>query len=696
MAGEITHFDINTYAQWEEADIYTIVFRTPVRVTDKVLPKDIVNSGGLTPITNNSPSLVEIGLGDGNTNSSHGRNNGVYLKFDKDVTFNSDAIELTVYMGNLLDTNQGDIRTAHTFKYKRIDTGDNKVIWLNDRNAFKLLTGEWSGMQSLVFSIADSSQWIDVRQISHDNMWQWDYHGVTPLEVPNANFNILNYNTYEELPQNSDYSTTHAHMYNESIILEEWYFDVIIDGSSSEADKKLNSIIAQHNGDLSKLRVKMDTSVRLSKVEHGPKLLYISSKQIGALYYKSTTVKTVGDIIAPYVTSFESLFNGTRALTSVGQIMAPKCTNITSMFEASSVTHLRDDFMKHASVVSKGSKFANSSKLEVIPRCIGEMTLTTAYMMFARSKITEVPDWIFEHSKLENIDQCFTQCKNLIRIGSKVFQGWNSAGKEVGIQRIFYGSDNLEEIPEGLFNPFTNVRSLMETFAYCRKLRTIPATLFDKMTRLKTLQHTFSQTNIQTIPNGLFDKLINLTDVAATFSYSKVNTIPENLFKYNTSLREVTGLFTNCPITTVPPNLFKYCLSTLVYAANLFKNTNITSLPNTLLQNARSLENISSIVYETKIASIPTDFLNGCSSIRKVESAFAMCVNLTTVDENLFNSCNLTLDSVKRCFFRSTNITGKLPEVWDKGRFPKLVYKFEYAYGCTKASNYADIPDDYK
>lgn len=47
------------------------------------------------------------------------------------------------------------------------------------------------------------------------------------------------------------------------------------------------------------------------------------------------------------------------------------------------------------------------------------------------------------------------------------------------------------------------------------------------------------------------------------------------------------------------------------------------------------------------------------------------------------------------CFSGCSNITSTLPDVWNKNKFPKITDGRNYAYDCTKASNYNEIPSNF-
>ena len=69
---------------------------------------------------------------------------------------------------------------------------------------------------------------------------------------------------------------------------------------------------------------------------------------------------------------------------------------------------------------------------------------------------------------------------------------------------------------------------------------------------------------------------------------------------------------------------------------------------------------------------------------------------LKSVPFTLFDSCSKNLRNVDSCFYGNAEITSSLPDVWNKNKFPKVTNGREYALSCTKAANYAQIPDEFK
>ena len=73
--------------------------------------------------------------------------------------------------------------------------------------------------------------------------------------------------------------------------------------------------------------------------------------------------------------------------------------------------------------------------------------------------------------------------------------------------------------------------------------------------------------------------------------------------------------------------------------------------------------------------------------------AFSDCNSLEYVQENIFDSFNIT--NAKECFYKCNKIK-KVPELWNTAKWPNIT-NHDYCFtDCKNATNYPDIPDDWK
>jgi hypothetical protein len=137
-----------------------------------------------------------------------------------------------------------------------------------------------------------------------------------------------------------------------------------------------------------------------------------------------------------------------------------------------------------------------------------------------------------------------------------------------------------------------------------------------------------------------------------------------------------------------------------VFTKTLSGNTNFT-FSNVQLNKVITLiisgdytlvTNFMEVFRETDITSIGTNVFQYNTEVTTFEGALRSCLALTTVDTAMFNT-NTKVTTYAYCFYGNTAITSAVPELWDLVPEPTGTDCF---YGCTSASNYADIPSDWK
>lgn len=96
-----------------------------------------------------------------------------------------------------------------------------------------------------------------------------------------------------------------------------------------------------------------------------------------------------------------------------------------------------------------------------------------------------------------------------------------------------------------------------------------------------------------------------------------------------------------------------------------------------------------------KLTFIPNGLLDYSPNITNFNYAFAQCDKLGTVPFNLFDKCK-NAKTFESTFKWSPNITSKLPDVWNKSKFPNVTNGKGYARDSKLASNYDQIPPEFK
>lgn len=230
---------------------------------------------------------------------------------------------------------------------------------------------------------------------------------------------------------------------------------------------------------------------------------------------------------------------------------------------------------------------------------------------------------------------------NLKTIPSDIFTHFTYIKKNI-CDSMFYKTDSLNPLLEEIFFPFKDkITSCNNTFKQSTSFKIVPDRLFEKNSKLTSCNGTFSHTNIITIPASIFKYCPNITTVANCFrGCTNLLFIPLDLYRYNTKLKDVSYCFYGCTsIDTILESIFLYNLE---------------------------LTNVSYCFY-------------GCSKIKYIPSRIFRFNKKITDFSYAFADCN--------------NIVGDVPELWND--FPDAIGTGCFR-GCTKASNYASIPDNWK
>lgn len=230
---------------------------------------------------------------------------------------------------------------------------------------------------------------------------------------------------------------------------------------------------------------------------------------------------------------------------------------------------------------------------------------------------------------------------NLKTIPGDIFKNFKSIKNNI-CDSMFYKTTSLNPILEEIFFPFKDkIVSCNNTFKQSESFKIIPDRIFEKNSKLANCNGTFSYTNIITIPASVFKYCPNLSSVANCFRGSEnLLFIPLDLYRYNTKLKDVSYCFYGCSsIETILESIFLY-------------NTELT--------------NVAYCFY-------------GCSKIKYIPS-------------KVFRF-NKKITNFSYTFANCTGIVGDVPELWNE--FPDATGTGCFR-GCTNASNYASIPDNWK
>ena len=235
-----------------------------------------------------------------------------------------------------------------------------------------------------------------------------------------------------------------------------------------------------------------------------------------------------------------------------------------------------------------------------------------------------------------------------------------------------------------------------------RFLTPLPETV--SITPYETAGWFYLQDELESIIPGFFDKadITVKSDIRNLFSGCyNLTEIPEGLFApFEGKIIYADRAFMDCgrdanrPLT-IPADLLKDCTK-LRSAASLFSNANVEVIPESLLQDCYALRDAngmfsSQVNWVDGIREIPADLLVNCPDLMNVNSMFRYLRNLTSIPSGLFRN-NPNITDFRNTFADCTALT-YAPELWDlypNARGDNCFLR------CTNASNYDQIPSDWK
>lgn len=119
----------------------------------------------------------------------------------------------------------------------------------------------------------------------------------------------------------------------------------------------------------------------------------------------------------------------------------------------------------------------------------------------------------------------------------------------------------------------------------------------------------------------------------------------------------------------------------------------IHSTPKAIYSN--NIENLTYCFYRSQIKKISPELFYNCKNIKKLYYTFSYSKIIEQIPNELFIQNN-KIEDVTSCFCGCINITSKLPDVWNKEKFPNITTHYSYASYCEKAANFNEIPEGYK
>ncbi len=175
-------------------------------------------------------------------------------------------------------------------------------------------------------------------------------------------------------------------------------------------------------------------------------------------------------------------------------------------------------------------------------------------------------------------------------------------------------------------------------------------------------------TRLKEISGDVFWTAVNATNFSyCFFNCTSLISVPETLFRFNTNATSFEFCFDCCSaLKTVPGVLFRYNVNATTFNSCFQRNPAFNLIPVDLFR------------YNTKA----TNFYQ----------CFRLCPGLASIPSAVFQY-NTLATNFSYCFSESTNITSSAPSLWTQ--FPSANGTGCFN-GCTKITNYANIPAGWK
>lgn len=271
-----------------------------------------------------------------------------------------------------------------------------------------------------------------------------------------------------------------------------------------------------------------------------------------------------------------------------------------------------------------------------------------------------------KNSLIKCKDLSFENCKSLDgNIPKNLFKGCS----EISLKNTFWGCTSLTgEIPKELFSDCKNSTNFAGCFANCTWIKSIPDDLFANCTEITSFQSCFA-------------------------GCTSITEIPDNLFENCPKVDNFMSCFNGCTsIIKIPNNLFKNCTKVSNFRETFSNNQNLEIIGNSIFNSEAIVYFYNVFANCSKLKNIPGDLFKNCPNSKSFNNAFWGCTSLAEIPEGLFDNCK-NVEDFHATFGGSTNITGNAPKLWERTNVKNSSACFK---GCSKLSNYSEIPDTWK
>lgn len=264
----------------------------------------------------------------------------------------------------------------------------------------------------------------------------------------------------------------------------------------------------------------------------------------------------------------------------------------------------------------------------------------------------------------------------------------DKSDERVRFSHLFFTCGSLQTIPSVLFAGFTHCVDSMfyQTFCRCSNITAIPAGLFSsiKGSASSLFAGTFAQCNsLESVPDDLFAGVAGSASymfASTFFECYKLAKLPADLFA------SVTG---SAPYLFA--STFQRCIGLATIPAGLFGGVR---------GNASAMFR-GSFTECSSLQEIPSGLFSGVSGGANwmFDLTFKWCKSLTAIPSDLFAEVYGNLPMFKSTFSDCVSIEGETPtalgrKLWEIAKGEE--YGTGCFKGCTKLSDYNEIPDNWK
>ena len=222
----------------------------------------------------------------------------------------------------------------------------------------------------------------------------------------------------------------------------------------------------------------------------------------------------------------------------------------------------------------------------------------------------------------------------------------------------------------------------------------------------ETLKHIFPEA-------GEHKVWIEFKEDVTSFIYcfdncSKLTSIPSTLFANNADVTDFSTCFQGCSgLTSIPSTLFANNADVTDFSTCFQGCSGLTSIPGNLFENNTAVTDFNSCFGSCSgLTSIPANLFASNTAVTDFENCFSNCSGLTSIPSTLF-AANTAVTDFFGCFQSCRNITSSCPVDKDgtpiynrsgsgKEGYAVVSYRRYCFYGCTKMTDYASIPSDWK